>query len=331
MTKLFNKLPPKIRKAFCILFIVLVIAVLVSFFVCTFSVVRGVQKAGDIVKLPEPERVALDRVTSGDMEFAQAETLETTYSVDFFDIGNADCTLLTNGDASMLIDTGDAANAKYIAKKLAELSITHLDFVVITNESHAHTGGLMAVLENYDIDTLIVPDLDTKNRTLQSCFEVAKNKGITVKQAQALDAWNVGEAQVQILSAAENVIIRMTVQTQSFLLMGDASPEEEAALLELDMDITATVLKASQRGAADTSGDMFLKMVEPKYVIISGKNSTADVYTMSRLIKYAGGVFVTDNCGTITFLTDGKNFKVETERNDCGLSLPAPGNIFYVP
>lgn len=331
MTKLFNKLPPKVRKVFCITFIVLVIAVLISFFVCTFSVVRGVQKASDIVKLPEPERVALDRVTNSEMEFAQAEILETTYSVDFFDIGNADCTLLTNGDNVMLVDAGDAANSKYIAKKLAELSVTHFDFVVITNESEAHTGGLMAVLENYAVETLIVPDLDTKNCTLQSCFKVAKNKGVAIKQAQSLDAWNVGEAQVQILSAAENVIIRMTGQTQSFLLMSDASPEEEAALLELDMDITATVLKPSRRGSADTSSNAFLRMVEPEHVVISGKNDAADVYTVSRLIEYAGGVFVTDSCGTITFLTNGKDLKVETTRNDCDLSIPAHDNVFYVP
>lgn len=320
MTKLFNKLPPKVRKAFCIVFILLVVAA-ISSAATSFVIKNDDSKKSSLLGMKvSSDNKLLSRPTKNELEFSQAEILDATYTVDFFDIGNADCALVSNGDMSMLIDAGNAANAKYIAKELAELSITSLDFVIITNEGEAHAGGLMAVLENYDVDTLIVPDLDTENRTLQSCFKVAKNKGVTIKQAQALDAWNVGEAQVQVLSATENVIIRMTVQTRSFLLMSDASPEEEAALLELDMDIAATVLKASQRGAADTSGDAFLKMVQPEYVVVSSENNIADVYTMSRLIKYAGGAYVTDSCGTITFLTDGKNFKVETDRNDCNLS-----------
>jgi beta-lactamase superfamily II metal-dependent hydrolase len=265
------------------------------------------------------------------MEFAQVEALDKTYSVDFFDVGNADCTLLTNGENTMLIDAGDAANAKYVAKKIDALAITDFDYVVITNEGEAHSGGLMAILNNYSVDTLIVPDLATEDRTLQSCIKVAENKGVTIKQAQALDAWNVGEAQVQVLSAGVNVIIRFSIQAHSFLLMGDASLEEENALLELDMDISATVLKASQRGAAGTSSEMFLKMVAPEYVVISGNNDVVNTKTFCRLCEQSGAVYTTDDCGMITFLSNGKNVKIETDRNDCELNLVKKDVYFVVP
>lgn len=333
MTKLFNKLPQKVRKAFCIVFILFVVAAISA--AITSYVIKKNDNNADKDSLSSPaissgEKV-LSRPTKSELEFAQAEALDATYTVDFFDVGNADCTLFANGDKAMLIDTGDKASTKYIEKQLTELSITSLDYVVITNENETHTGGLIAILEDYAVDTLIVPDINTENRTLQSCFEVARNNGVTIKQAHSLDAWNIGEAQVQILSATENVIIRITVLTYSFLLMSDASPEEEMALLELDMDITAAVLKASQRGSADTSSNAFLKMVQPEYVVVSSENGVADVHTISRLIEYAGGVYVTDNCGTISFLTNGKNFKVKTDRNDFNLSSGDNNNIFMVP
>lgn len=331
MTKLYNKLPKWAKRVLCVAFLLLIAITIISVIVQIFFS-KKVEAPGKIsVSDMRPESVPLERPGNSAEEFSQIEALANTYSFDFLDVGNADCALLTNGEASMLIDAGDARNSKYVLAKLSKLNIKKLDVVIITNETEPHAGGLMAIIENIAVDTLIVPNVATSNDALKSCLEVAAVNGITVKQAKALDAWNVGEAQTQILSAGNNVIIRITIQAHSFLLMGDASLEEEMMLLELDMDISATILKASSRGANNTSDEMFLKMVAPEYVVISGKDETTNTQTMNRLYNEANAVYSTDGYGTISVLTNGETLNVTTEKSNCNTSLISPDRIIFMP
>lgn len=250
-------------------------------------------------------------------EYAQ-DTLDTNYRMEFLNVGHADCMVLTNGNSTMMVDTGNAEDAKYILKHLEESEIQKLNYLVCTNESTEHSGGLMSVLENVVVDTLIIPDTETENEFMKDCISYAVSNGVTVKTANALDAWNIDEAQCIVLQNKGNVILKVSMLDISVLLLSDATQEEELALLDLEMDITANFIKASSHGAANTANDKLLQEVEAEYAIVSCDEEVAkpDIKTMNRLYKRAI-TYRTDRHDTIVVTTDGVFYELTTAEIDC--------------
>ena len=326
MFKLFKKMPRWLRKTIAITFLVTIaISLIVVLFIGILFVGKFTQHAKEnadrnstyasiVEQLPDRDVGAIkDPLYSdingplySDKEFSQSERLDSAYRVDFVDVGYGDCTVLSNGAETMVVDTGDAFGGKLAAKHLRTNGISRISVLVVTNESNEHIGGLSLLLHDFEVDTLIVPNANTENEVMKTCIAFAKENGVEVKTAKALDAWNIGQAQVQILSAKHNVIIRIGLQATSFLLMSDASLEEEMALLELDIDVSATVLKASSHGSANTSSSNFLKWIAPKYAVVSCDKTVAtpNVKTLNRLYETAV-VYRTDKFGTVSVLSDG--------------------------
>ena len=253
-----------------------------------------------------------------DLEFAADEQLSTSYRIEFLDVGAADCTLITNGKDSMLVDTGDNLDGEMITKYLYSSDILSISVILCTNENPEHIGGLYTILNNFEVDTLILPSLETENEVLQNCIRLANEKNVQLLPAKVFNSWNIGEAQCQILSVDQNVISRLVVGSHAFLLMSDATAEEERALLSLDIDITSDFLKASNHGAEGTSYEDFLRATEADIAIVSCDEDIAkpNIKTMNRLYK-RGTAYRTDKNDSLIVITDGVFYRVTSEWTNC--------------
>ena len=250
-------------------------------------------------------------------EYAQEDELDYTYRVEFLDVGAADCTVLTNGVNTLIIDTGDAEDGMYIVDHLIDNGLDTVS-IVCTNQNPEHVGGLPVLLQELNVEELIIPCVSVKCDVMKNSLQIASANGVTVREAKALDAWNVDEAQVQILSAEDNLIIRISLQSCSFLLMSDASPEEEQALMESGLDISATILKVATHGSPESFNSRFIGKVAPKYAIVScDKNVAEPNRTMLNNIRKEAIVFRTDKHNTLVILTDGVTYDISSEGTDC--------------
>ena len=79
------------------------------------------------------------------------------------------------------------------------------------------------------------------------------------------------------------------------------------------------MLKAAHHGSSTSSSAEFLDAVMPRYAVIScgegNKYGHPHEQTVTRLGKYADKIYVTMNCGTVIFRSDGEGLSVETEKN----------------
>ena len=315
-----------VRKGLCIvLIIIFTLYALLAVFVAGWIIKQFVsvtQKQAEVsdrinrINMSQMQVGLKDTANKMD-EYAQ-DTLDTNYRMEFLNVGHADCMVLTNGNSTMMVDAGNAEDAKYILKHLEESKIQKLNYLVCTNESTEHSGGLMSVLENVVVDTLIIPDTETENEFMKDCISYAVSNGVTVKTANALDAWNIDEAQCIVLQNKGNVILKVSMLDISVLLLSDATQEEELALLDLEMDITANFIKASSHGAANTANDKLLQEVETEYAIVSCDEEVAepDIKTMNRLYKRAI-TYRTDRHDTIVVTTDGVFYELTTAEINC--------------
>ena len=71
---------------------------------------------------------------------------ETPLSVCFLDVGQADCTVIRQGDQVMLIDCGDPEDADTILRQLRKMKIERIDLLVLTHPHSDHIGSAQAML-----------------------------------------------------------------------------------------------------------------------------------------------------------------------------------------
>ena len=80
---------------------------------------------------PDPKMAAPQMASAGTKDGASADSDDLT--IHFLDVGQGDCTVLTQGGHAMMIDAGDNDRGTAIQSYLQYLGIDTLDYVVLTH------------------------------------------------------------------------------------------------------------------------------------------------------------------------------------------------------
>lgn len=92
----------------------------------------------------------------------------------FFDVGQADCTLIRLDGHTMLIDAGNKGDANSNLKttdninlvyELKQLGVEKIDVFVNTHPHEDHMGGSATIVENFEIGKIIAPNNEYDNIT----------------------------------------------------------------------------------------------------------------------------------------------------------------------
>ena len=219
---------------------------------------------------------------------ATARADEGLLTVAFLDVGQGDAIFIETPDGvQMLIDGGpDSSVLRALAKQMP-VGDRDLDVVLATHSDKDHIGGLVDVLERYEVDSIITTN--NKNDTtvseafiMESLQESAVNYTANFGQQLALGA----STSLLILSPAGDVsnwetntasiVAQLRYGDIEFMLTGDMPSGIEDYLVRTQGgNLASEVLKLGHHGSrTSTSGD-FLDAVQPKYAIVSaGKDNS---------------------------------------------------------
>ena len=193
-----------------------------------------------------------------------------------------------------------------------------------------------------------LPATDEDAATAYGYFKAAADKGIkctALKAGDTLDFGNSVKFKVlypltEVVDAVnsgkeksdpnnESVVGRLTYKKFSMMLTGDAERKVESEIWADNdaKDLKCDVLKAGHHGSKTSSTDNFVKTVAPSYVLIScgpdeERRNTYGHPHLEALKNYlAEGVdknhiYCTRWNGTITVVSDGKDFSVTPERKE---------------
>lgn len=246
-------------------------------------------------------------------------------SVHFLDVDQGDSILiLAPSGESMLIDTSISKMDDVIIEYLRSVGVRKLDHLVLTHPDGDHIGSATKILEKVGAKNVYMPDITNNTKTFETLLETIDRLDIPLIIPEIYDNINVGNARLTVLAPVKSsndinemsLVLRLDYGEISFLFTGDAGTKSEALMLNehSPSSLKAQVIKLGHHGSSGSSSRAFLLAVDPSYAIIScGKDNSyghPHKEVLDRLDELGIPSYITHECGSIVFSTDGKKLNL---------------------
>ncbi len=250
------------------------------------------------------------------------------------DVGQGDSILIQSPSGhNMLIDGGPDSKVVDCLSQNMPFWQRHLDAMLMTHPQADHMTGFVDAIGSMKVDNFLATGLTNDTDIYRSLISKIASKGIKTTQMSKGQVIDFGDgAKVQILwpesSSIANwqangirdlndssISVKLSYQDFCAILTGDLP-----ATMETKLETgNCPILKAGHHGSKTASSDTFLSMVGPKEVIISvgyrNRYGHPSPETLDKLKKLNVRIWRTDQNGSVKILTDGKSYRVESQKN----------------
>lgn len=249
------------------------------------------------------------------------------FSLTFLDVGSADAAILYSSECAILIDGGTYDCGPELYRRLLYMGIDHLDLVINTHPDKDHLGGFVQVFSHLSVGEYWEPELPAElipeTEEYRLVREALENTQTPIQTVSAGDGAVFGEVAIEVLSPAisaddtnnNSLVLKITYDGRSVLMMGDAEEKQEETLLS--KELACDMLKVGHHGSNTSTGEGLLAQALPEYAVISaGKNRPPDERVLERLEKVGAKIFRTDTQGDITLIIENGEIWVSSENTE---------------
>ena len=241
--------------------------------------------------------------------------------VHYIDVGQGDSELVCCNGEYMLIDAGEPDASDAVLEYLDALGIDRLDYLVCTHGHSDHCGGLDAVVESLEVETVFTSPYAGDSPSYEIFTDAVYDAGLELTVPVLGESYRLGEASFSFIGPLEDydnlnddsLVMRLEYGDTSFLFTGDMTSKAEKDLINDGADLRCDVLKVGHHGTSGSSCYQFLYEAQPGIGVISCEKGNSYGHpheeTLSRLNDADVTVYRTDLEGSIVIFSDG--MKVE--------------------
>ena len=241
--------------------------------------------------------------------------------VHYIDVGQGDSELVCCNGEYMLIDAGEPDASDAVLEYLDALGIDRLDYLVCTHGHSDHCGGLDAVVESLEVETVFTSPYAGDSPSYEIFTDAVYDAGLELTVPVLGESYRLGEASFSFIGPLEDydnlnddsLVMRLEYGDTSFLFTGDMTSKAEKDLINDGEDLRCDVLKVGHHGSSGSSCYQFLYEAQPGIGVISCEKGNSYGHpheeTLSRLNDADVTVYRTDLEGSIVIFSDG--MKVE--------------------
>ena len=241
--------------------------------------------------------------------------------VHYIDVGQGDSELVCCNGEYMLIDAGEPDASDAVLEYLDRHGIDKLDYLVCTHGHSDHCGGLDAVVESLEVETVFTSPYADDSPSYEIFTDAVYNAGLELTVPELGESYRLGEASFSFIGPLEDydnlnddsLVMRLEYGDTSFLFTGDMTSKAEKDLINDGADLRCDVLKVGHHGSSGSSCYQFLYEAQPGIGVISCEKGNSYGHpheeTLSRLADADVTVCRTDLEGSIVIFSDG--MKVE--------------------
>jgi len=280
-----------------------------------------------------------------------AENADGRLHVDFLDVGQGDSALVTMPDgATLLIDGGGRPNIDWkrdqpegdkpferdtrsigervVSEFLWSRGMDSVDYILPTHADADHIDGLNDVARNFKVRAAIVSRSPNAEQEYVRFAANMKSMNVPIERTGAGDILRFGDVALDVLwpPPAEDggspwrnndgTVLRLRYGAETILFMADIEKETEARLLNEGEDLQCNLVKVAHHGSRTSSTQEFINATRPSVAVISvGRTSIfghPHREVVDRWRASGAQVMTTGEKGTISVVTDGKQFTVST-------------------
>jgi len=211
------------------------------------------------------------------------------FHIYFLDIGQGDAILIKTPENHIILIDGGPKNT--VMEELSEVLPffnKKIDLLVNTHPHADHIEGLVAVLNRFDVQNVLLTGIDFDNSSYDEFLKIINEKQIPFFIADEKTDFIFGNVIFDLIfplnsflgEKIENVnnssiAINVNYKGHSILLTGDLEKEAEQELIIANANLKADILKAGHHGSRTASTKEFLQKVVPQTVVIQvGKGNT---------------------------------------------------------
>ena len=309
LARIISKLP------FCVIYMQNELALLWLIFCYTAFIVAALCRIDRRLKVLLP--IALSAAALFLVLFVTRSSYERPPGViSVLDVGEGQCITVFSGDRTVMVDCGSQwtlENAGETAGAYLEsCGRKYVDLLILTHLHKDHANGVPVLLEMLPVEQIMLPEPVDSNRQLyEEIRDAAAVRGIPVLYLRGdLDLELDGIA-VSLFAAGQNnsvdanercVMTKISLGNYDMLVTGDASDEEERALLARRSLPDIELLIAGHHGSRMSACDELLDGIGADTAVIStgyNRYGHPDTETLERLARYGYNVYRTDEDGTI--------------------------------
>lgn len=283
--------------------------------------------------------IPLEKWISGETKTSAAITSgllnpDAEVAIHFIDVGQGDSVYIKAYDKNILIDAGEKETTQTdVVEYLRSFGVEKLDYVIGSHPHSDHIGGLQAVVESFEIGTVIMPRIPDNivptTSTYRNLLTAISKKGLKIKAAQDCGEIVLSEgkdAKLTFLGPASvyedlnsmSAWVKFSAKGYSALFCGDAEKEAEKELIKLGNEIKCNILKLNHHGSSTSNTKKFLDAASPDcFVICVGKDNSYNHPTPSVLKRVSGydkPIYRTDLNGSVVFEFEDGALRCITER-----------------
>ena len=241
--------------------------------------------------------------------------------VHYIDVGQGDSELVCCNGEYMLIDAGEPDASDTVLEYLDRHGIDKLDYLVCTHGHSDHCGGLDAVVESLEVETVFTSPYADDSPSYEIFTDAVYDAGLELTVPELGESYRLGEASFSFIGPLEDydnlnddsLVMRLEYGDTSFLFTGDMTSKAEKDLINDGADLRCDVLKVGHHGSSGSSCYQFLYEAQPGIGVISCEKGNSYGHpheeTLSRLNDADVTVYRTDLEGSIVIFSDG--MKVE--------------------
>jgi competence protein ComEC len=245
--------------------------------------------------------------------------------VEVLDIGQGDSILIRSPEGkTALIDAGPTKDGAL--NVLRSKGIARLDLVAISHHHSDHYGGMAEVVRALKPRYFVATNSGHSTRSYLKLLQTVEAQGITAIQPTSRPRKiELGSIELTIFPQApedrkeennNSIGIRLKYGSFSVLLPGDSEGPERQWWLANHPDLMrdCTILKLAHHGSRNGTDARWLAAVRPELAVASmGRNNEfghPHAETLSLLRHSQIPLLRTDQLGTITLESDGRNWSV---------------------
>jgi len=236
------------------------------------------------------------------------------------DVGQGDAILIQSpSGAHVLVDGGPSggALARALARELP-LFTNQLDLLVVAAPRDENIGGLPDALARFRVTRAVLTSATSPSATYQTLADSLNRKHIQTVSAADLPAFDLGDGiNLSVLyDGAKGSALRLDWNRASLMMPIGLELSDETALLMRGQAEPTTALLVADHGSDKTTQANWVEALNPEVILISVGAGNPEGDPALAVLKRLGGrsILRTDQNGSVTLLTDGQRWWVETER-----------------